>query len=50
MITQQEVDGTRKVLTAAAMTYVAAAIGAVLQLLYLLWRAGLLGNQRSSQD
>ena len=50
MITQQEVDGTRKVLTAAALTYVAAAIGAVLQLLYLLWRAGLLGNQRSSQD
>jgi Zn-dependent membrane protease YugP len=50
MIAQQEVDGTRKVLTAAALTYVAAAISAVLQLLYLLWRAGLLGNQRSSED
>jgi Zn-dependent membrane protease YugP len=46
MITAQEVDGTRKVLTAAALTYVAAAISAVLQLLYLLWRAGLFGNQR----
>ena len=46
MITAQEVDGTRKVLSAAAMTYVAAAIGAVLQLLYLLWRAGLIGSQR----
>ena len=50
MITPQEVDGTRKVLSAAALTYVAAAISAVLQLLYFLWRAGLLGNQRGSQD
>ena len=50
MITGQEVEGTKKVLTAAALTYVAAAISAVLQLLYLLWRAGLLGNQRSSED
>lgn len=50
MITPEEVDGTRKVLTAAGLTYVAAAISAVLQLLYLLWRAGLLGNQRSSGD
>jgi len=47
MITAQEVDGTRAVLNAAALTYVAAAIGAVMQLLYLLWRAGLLGGQRS---
>jgi Zn-dependent membrane protease YugP len=47
MITAEEMDGTRKVLTAAALTYVAAAISAVLQLLYLLWRAGVLGNQRS---
>ncbi|MFI5306637.1 MAG: zinc metallopeptidase [Polyangiales bacterium] len=46
MITADEVDGTKKVLSAAAMTYVAAAIGAVMQLLYLLWRAGLLGGRR----
>ena len=49
MITPQEVAGTKKVLTAAAMTYVAAAIGAVLQLLYLLWEAGLLGGNRSEE-
>jgi Zn-dependent membrane protease YugP len=47
MITSQEVEGTKKVLTAAALTYVAAAIGAVLQLVYLLWRAGILGQQRN---
>ena len=47
MITAQEVDGTRAVLNAAALTYVAAAIGAVMQLLYLLWQAGLLGGRRS---
>jgi Zn-dependent membrane protease YugP len=47
MITAQEVPGTKKVLNAAALTYVAGAISAVLQLLYLLWRAGLLGGQRS---
>jgi Zn-dependent membrane protease YugP len=49
MITSQEVEGTRKVLTAAALTYVAAAIGAVLQLVYLLWRAGILGQQRHEE-
>ncbi len=47
MITADEVPHTKKVLDAAAMTYVAAAIAAVLQLLYLLWRAGLLGGRRS---
>jgi Zn-dependent membrane protease YugP len=46
MIAPDEVDGTRKVLSAAALTYVAAAITAVLQLLYFLWRAGLLGSRR----
>jgi Zn-dependent membrane protease YugP len=50
MLTAQELEPTRKVLSAAALTYVAGAIGAVLQLLYLLWRAGLLGGQRSSED
>ncbi|MCG3131108.1 MAG: hypothetical protein FLDDKLPJ_01884 [Phycisphaerae bacterium] len=35
-----------KVLNAAAMTYVAATIGAILQLLYFLMRSGLLGGRR----
>lgn len=46
MITAQEAPGTKAVLDAAALTYVAAAISAVLQLLYLLWRAGLFNNRR----
>jgi len=50
MITAGEVEPTRKVLSAAALTYVAAAISAVLQLLYLLWRAGILGGGQRSQD
>jgi Zn-dependent membrane protease YugP len=37
-----ELEGVKKVLTAAAMTYVAAAAAAVLQLLYFLLRAGVL--------
>jgi len=49
MITASEVEPTRKVLNAAALTYVAAAISAVLQLFYLLWRAGVLGGQRSEE-
>jgi Zn-dependent membrane protease YugP len=39
-----ELEGTRKVLNAAALTYVAAAAAAVLQLLYFLLRSGLLGG------
>ncbi len=39
MIDADEVDGTAAVLKAAAMTYVAAAITAVLQLLYFVMRA-----------
>jgi hypothetical protein len=42
IVTVTELTGVRKVLTAAAMTYVAAAAAAVLQLLYFLMRAGLL--------
>jgi hypothetical protein len=34
------------VLNAAALTYVAAAISALMQLLYLLMRAGVLGDRR----
>ncbi len=40
-----ELDGTRKVLSAAALTYIAAAAAAVLQLLYFLMRAGFLGSR-----
>jgi len=40
-----ELDGTRKVLNAAALTYVAAAAAAVMQLIYFLLRAGLLGGR-----
>ena len=46
LISRSEVDATSAVLRAAAMTYVAAAIAAILQLLYFLWRAGLLGGRR----
>lgn len=39
IISESEAPGTRAVLNAAAMTYVAAAVTAVLQLLYFLMRA-----------
>ncbi|AMM41804.1 Peptidase, membrane zinc metallopeptidase, putative [Candidatus Desulfofervidus auxilii] len=41
----EEVTGAKRVLQAAAMTYVAAAAAAILQLIYFLLRAGLLGNR-----
>lgn len=40
-----ELDGARSVLRAAAWTYVAAAISAVMTLLYFLIRSGLLGGR-----
>jgi Zn-dependent membrane protease YugP len=43
---EAEAAGARKVLTAAAMTYLAAAASAVLTLVYFLFRAGLLGGSR----
>lgn len=46
IITAQERQGMDKVLNAAAMTYVAAAISTLLTLLYFLMRAGLLGGRR----
>jgi len=46
VINASEVPGAKAVLNAAAMTYVAAAITAILQLLYFLMRAGLLGGNR----
>lgn len=45
VLAPDEIDGARKVLSAAALTYVAAAITAVVQLLYFLMRSGLLGGR-----
>jgi uncharacterized protein len=44
ILSESEVKGARKVLSAAAMTYVAAATAAILQLLYFILRSGLLGR------
>jgi Zn-dependent membrane protease YugP len=44
MVTDEDRSGARQVLTAAALTYVAAAITAVLQLLYFI----NLGSRRRS--
>ena len=46
IISQQERAGMDRVLNAAALTYVAAAISSLLTLLYFLFRAGLLGGGR----
>lgn len=46
LVTGQELVGARKVLSAAALTYVAAAVTAVLQLVYFLIRSGVLGGRR----
>jgi Zn-dependent membrane protease YugP len=42
----EELDGARKVLNAAALTYVAAAVTSLLTLLYWAFRLGLLGGRR----
>ncbi len=44
IVTSNELAGVSKVLSAAAMTYVAAAASAIMTLLYFLIRAGLLGG------
>jgi Zn-dependent membrane protease YugP len=44
ILSETEVEGARKVLSAAALTYVAAAATAIIQLLYFLLRAGFLGG------
>jgi len=49
IIAPNEAADTKKVLDAAALTYVAAAIGAILQLLYYLMRSGILGG-RENED
>lgn len=46
IVHRAERDGVAKVLNAAALTYVAAAISTLLTLLYFLLRAGLLGGRR----
>ncbi len=46
IIQSDELPGVNKVLNAAAMTYVAATLTAILQLLYFAMRAGLLGGRR----
>jgi len=45
LVDQAQAAGVSKVLNAAAMTYVAAALSAVLTLLYFLIRLGLLGGR-----
>ena len=45
IILPQEREGMDKVLNAAALTYVAAAVSSLLTLLYFLFRAGLLGGR-----
>lgn len=45
ILTQDELNGTKKVLKAAALTYVAAALMAVLQLVRLLLISGVLGGR-----
>ena len=45
LINEQEARGVTQVLTAAAATYLAAAVSAILQLLYWAMRAGLIGGR-----
>lgn len=47
IVLAQEREGMDKVLNAAALTYVAAAISTLMTLLYFLLRSGLLGGRRS---
>ncbi len=47
LITAEEEPAVAKVLNAAALTYVAATLTAVLTLLYFLFRAGLLGGRNN---
>ena len=49
ILTQEETRGARAVLAAAAMTYVAAMIAILWEILYYAWRLGLIGG-RSNRD
>jgi Zn-dependent membrane protease YugP len=46
VVSDAEAAGARKVLTAAAMTYIAAALTSIMTLIYFLFRAGILGGRR----
>ena len=46
-VTESELNGARKVLNAAAMTYVAAFVTSLLTLLYWAYRLGLIGGRRN---
>jgi hypothetical protein len=46
LVSSAEDREVRRVLSAAALTYVAALISSVMTLLYYLYRAGLLGGRR----
>lgn len=46
IVTSQEREGVDRVLNAAALTYVAAAVSTLMTLLYFLLRSGLLGGRR----
>lgn len=46
IVMDQERQGVAKVLNAAALTYVAAAVSSIMTLLYFLMRAGVLGGSR----
>jgi Zn-dependent membrane protease YugP len=46
IVLDSERQGMSKVLNAAAMTYIAAAVSTLLTLLYFLMRSGLLGGRR----
>jgi Zn-dependent membrane protease YugP len=50
LVTASERDGMASVLSAAAMTYVAAVVSTLLTLLYFLIRAGLLGGGGRRRD
>jgi Zn-dependent membrane protease YugP len=47
LVLEQERVGMDRVLNAAALTYVAAAVSTLMTLLYFLMRSGLLGGRRS---
>jgi Zn-dependent membrane protease YugP len=46
-LTQEELAGSKQVLDAAALTYVAAFVTSLLTLLYWAMRLGLLGGRRN---
>ena len=48
LVSHQEDAEIKKVLDAAALTYVAATLTSVLTLLYFLFRSGLLGGRRQA--